>query len=128
VFGEGALLEELERQGLGLEATVLEGRPLAEQAHCIAQAELVVLPHGAALAGLAFARPGTVVLELHQSRYSPCYGHALAAAGALRLARCEQPAVPPRLYSHLVFEAPICEPIVLDPQRVVQALRVLRGN
>lgn len=128
VFGEGALLEELERQGLGLEATVLEGRTLAEQAHCIAQAELVVLPHGATLAGLAFARPGTVVLELHQSRYSPCYGHALAAAGALRLVRCEQPAVPPRLYSHLVFEAPICEPIVLDPQRVVQALRMLRGN
>lgn len=123
VFGEAELLAHLEQEGLGLEATVLEGLPLAEQASRIADAEVLVLAHGAALAGLAFARPGTHVLELHQPRYAPPYGHALAAAGALDLVRCVQPITPPDLYNHLVFEAPITEPIVLDPPRVAAALR-----
>jgi hypothetical protein len=44
------------------------------------------------------------------------------------LVRCLQPATPPDLYSQLLFEAPICEPIVLDPERVATALRVLAGG
>ena len=125
VFGEAALLAQLEQQGLALEPIVLEGLSLREQAACIAGAELLVLAHGGALAGLAFARPGTQVLELHQPRYGPPYGHALVAAGALQLVRCVQPATPPHLYSQLLFEAPICEPIVLDPERVATALRAM---
>ena len=125
VFGEAELLAHLEQQGLGLEPLVLEGLPLAEQAAHIADAELLVLAHGAALAGLAFARPGTQVLELHQPRYAPPYGHALAGWGGLQLVRCLQPATTPDLYSQLLFEAPICEPIVLDPERVATALRTL---
>ena len=128
VFGEAELLAHLEQQGLGLEPLVLEGLPLAEQAAQIADAELLVLAHGAALAGLAFARPGTQVLELHQPRYAPPYGHALAGMGGLQLVRCLQPATPPDLYSQLLFEAPICEPIVLDPERVATALRTLAGR
>ena len=123
VFGEAELLTHLEQQGLALESTVLEGLTLAEQAARIATADLLVLPHGAALAGLAFARPGTRVLELHQPRYAPPYGHALVAAGGLELYRCEQPATPPGLYSQLLFEAPITEPIVLDAPRIASALR-----
>ena len=128
VFGEAELLAHLEHQGLGLEPLVLEGLPLAEQAAHIADAELLVLAHGAALAGLAFARPGTQVLELHQPRYAPPYGHALAGWGGLQLVRCLQPATPPDLYSQLLFEAPICEPIVLDPERVATALRTLAAR
>ena len=128
VFGEAELLAHLEQQGLGLEPLVLEGLPLAEQAAHIADAELLVLAHGAALAGLAFARPGTQVLELHQPRYAPPYGHALAGWGGLQLVRCLQPATPPDLYSQLLFEAPICEPIVLDPERVATALRTLAAR
>lgn len=128
VFGEAELLAHLEQQGLGLEPLVLEGLPLADQAAHIAGAELLVLAHGAALAGLAFARPGTQVLELYQPRYGPPYGHALADAGALQLVRCVQPATPPDLYSQLLFEAPISEPILLEPQRVAKALRVLAGG
>lgn len=128
VFGEAELLAHLEQEGLALEPTVLEGLPLAEQATLIADAELLVLAHGAALAGLAFARPGTQVLELHQPRYAPPYGHALAAAGALKLVRCLQPATPPRLYSQLLFEAPITEPILLDPVRVAAALRRIQQD
>ncbi|MFO0075503.1 MAG: glycosyltransferase [Cyanobacteriota bacterium] len=122
VFGEAELLAHLEQQGLGLEPTVLDGLTLAEQAARIAAAELLVLPHGAALAGLAFARPGTRVLELHQPRYAPPYGHALVAAGGLALYRCEQPASPPGLYRQLLFEAPITEPILLDAPRIATAL------
>ena len=128
LFGEAELLAHLEHQGLGLEPLVLEGLPLAEQAAHIADAELLVLAHGAALAGLAFARPGTQVLELHQPRYAPPYGHALAGWGGLQLVRCLQPATPPDLYSQLLFEAPICEPIVLDPERVATALRTLAAR
>ncbi|MFN5118198.1 MAG: glycosyltransferase 61 family protein, partial [Cyanobacteriota bacterium] len=122
VFGEAELLAHLEQQGLGQEPTELDGLTLAEKAARIAAAELLVLPHGAALAGLAFARPGTRVLELHQPRYAPPYGHALVAAGGLALYRCEQPASPPGLYRQLLFEAPITEPILLDAPRIATAL------
>ena len=96
-----------------------------QQAMTIASASTVVAPHGAALANLVFASPGTRVLELHQPRYAPPYFHSLAAHGQLLLARCEQPQVPPSLISDLLYEGPIVEPIVLEPDRVAGALKAL---
>lgn len=49
---------------LGLRAVSFSGLPLLEQIRIIRGARLVVAPHGAGLAHLAFARPGTTVLEL----------------------------------------------------------------
>ncbi len=42
----------------------LESHPLADQIAIFAHAAVIVAPHGAGLANLVFARPGTIVLEL----------------------------------------------------------------
>ena len=120
-----ACLQCLERFGVKpIDPELLSVR---EQAMTIASASTVVAPHGAALANLVFATPGTRVLELHQTRYAPPYFHSLAAHGQLLLARCEQPQVPPSLISDLLYEGPIVEPIVLEPDRVAAAVNALLG-
>jgi GT2 family glycosyltransferase len=127
VLGEEACLAHLASQGLELEVVRLDRLPLEQQAACLAEADLVVAPHGGALANLVFAAPGTVVLELHQPRYAPPYFHAMVAYLGLALHRCEQPALMPELYRELVFESPLSEPIVLDGPRIAAALKTLPG-
>ncbi len=48
----------------GFETHSLEDYPLAKQARLIHEAEIVVATHGAGLANLVFARPGTRVIEI----------------------------------------------------------------
>lgn len=48
----------------GFTAMVMEGLTVREQAACFANAKVIVGEHGAALANLAYARPGTRVVEL----------------------------------------------------------------
>jgi capsular polysaccharide biosynthesis protein len=48
----------------GFATVAFQGRPLAEQLRIVRAARLIVAPHGAGLAHLAFARPGVAVLEL----------------------------------------------------------------
>jgi capsular polysaccharide biosynthesis protein len=48
----------------GFETMAMDGRSVAEQAELFAGAEVVVSPHGAALANTVFCRPGTTVIEL----------------------------------------------------------------
>lgn len=57
---------ELERflHAQGFETHYMEEYPLAEQARRIHEAEIVVGTHGAGLANLIFARPGTRVIEI----------------------------------------------------------------
>jgi hypothetical protein len=57
---------ELERalEGLGVVSVSLDGLPLVEQIDLFGSAELVIAPHGAGLANLAFCRAGTQVVEL----------------------------------------------------------------
>ena len=126
VFGEAATLERL--QPCGLESVDPGRLSLEGQAALLASAELVVLPHGGALANLVFARPGTRVLELHGPRYHPPYAQGLAQALGLRLASCEQLQAPPRLYREWLYEAPILEPIVLEPERIAACLADLLGQ
>lgn len=83
--------------GQGIQPVRLENFSLAEQALLMRQAELIVAPHGAGLANLAFARPGTKVLELIPSAaLNWCYRH-LAAVCKLQydcvLGRSENPSV-----------------------------------
>ena len=125
VWGEAALLEHLERQGMGLERVDLAGMPLRQQAATLASAELVVAPHGGALASLVFAAAATRVLELHQPRYAPPYFHGIVQQQGLQLASSEQPALTPQLYREFVFEGSLCEPIALDAQRTAAALQAL---
>lgn len=54
---------------LGFCAIALDQLSLASQIALLAQAAIVVGPHGAAMANLVFAQPGTQVLELFASSY-----------------------------------------------------------
>lgn len=122
-FGQEACLQRLALLGIrGLDPA---GLGLRAQAQLLSKASLVVAPHGAALANLVFAQPGTKILELHQEGYAPPYFHSLAAHGRLLLARSRQRGRAPRLYQDLLYEGPGVEPILLDPDRVVQAVREL---
>jgi hypothetical protein len=60
---------------LGFETHYMETYPLATQAQLLADAKIVVAPHGAGLANLLFARPGTSVVEIVPAgRYNAtCY-------------------------------------------------------
>lgn len=126
VWGEPDLLAAAAAAGVPLEPVDLQGLALADQAATLAAARVVVAPHGSALANLVFCGAGTVVLELVQTRYGPRYFHAIAAHRRLQHRRIEQPQVPPPLYSDLFFDAPIAEPIVLDPDPLIAVLRHLR--
>ncbi|MSP48858.1 MAG: glycosyltransferase family 61 protein [Alphaproteobacteria bacterium] len=61
-------------KGLGFESVTLESMSVADQLALFANAEAVVLPHGAAGANLPAAPPGTLVVECHASALlSPAY-------------------------------------------------------
>jgi capsular polysaccharide biosynthesis protein len=67
VLNEDDVLALLEPAGF--EAVTMDGHSVAEQATMFASAEVVVASHGAALANLVFARPGTTVVELMGTNY-----------------------------------------------------------
>src|SRR5690606_7240510 len=74
LVAEGAR-SRLEREGF---VTVfLERHSLAEQAALFAHARQIVMPTGGGLANLAFARPGTRVVELFARCYLPTFSVAL---------------------------------------------------
>jgi capsular polysaccharide biosynthesis protein len=62
------LANELQIEALlvahGFETHLMEDYPLALQARLVREAEIVVATHGAGLANLIFARPGTQVIEI----------------------------------------------------------------
>jgi hypothetical protein len=59
-----------------------EGMSLADQIRLCRDAEMIVAPHGAALANLGFCRPGTKVLELQMDAYVNWrYRHLAAICG-----------------------------------------------
>jgi capsular polysaccharide biosynthesis protein len=78
--------ELIERLGeYGVEPITPDERTVAEQAALFSAADLVVSPHGAALANLAFCRPGATVLEIHSPAWQPSfwnmYGELAVTAG-----------------------------------------------
>lgn len=71
-------------QRLGFTQIEPEKMSVAEQARAFRSARVVVGAHGAALANLAFCRPGTQVIELFSPLYvNPCYRSLCLAAGLL---------------------------------------------
>lgn len=67
----------------GFTVVYLETFGFAEQVAMMAQAQVIVAPHGAGLTHLLFCAPGTVVLELFAPSYVPHYFWELAAIGHL---------------------------------------------
>lgn len=80
VENEEAVEAMLSRRGF--ETLVTDGLTVAEQASLLARSEFVVGVHGAALANLVFAPPGTPVLELMPANMrSTMYARLSVAAG-----------------------------------------------
>lgn len=126
---EDTALARLQEHGVPVQAVNLAAMDLAEQARTVAAARFIVAPHGGALANLAFAQPGTPVLELHDPAYSPPYFHSLAAVLGLPLHRLSSARQVPELYRDLVFGSSLDAPILLDPEAVVDAvIRMLRDD
>ena len=126
-LGEEAALALLQARGVPIRAVNLADHSLQEQAEAVATASLIVAPHGGALANLAFARPGTPVLELHGRSYAPPYFRSLAATLDLPLQRLAAQREIPELYTELVFGSALETPIVLDPEAVADAvIRILQ--
>ena len=121
---ERALWPALEERGFArLDAGSV---PVRDQIDAFAAAEVVVAPHGAALANLVFARAGVRVLELFAPDYvNPCYWAITDA-------------VPEARYRYLVAGAPgeigaaarrpmtgVLRDISIPPDRVLAALDLL---
>jgi Glycosyltransferase 61 len=68
----------------GFESVSLAGKPLLEQARLFRDAEMIVGSHGAGFSHLAFAHPGTVLVEIFQrGHFNHCFNR-LAAINRLR--------------------------------------------
>jgi capsular polysaccharide biosynthesis protein len=80
VVNEAEVLSLLEPHGFRV--VTLEGLSVLEQAALFAQAEVVIAPHGAALANLVFAPPGTRVVEFQPRKLQDTY-FRLCRSGAL---------------------------------------------
>lgn len=77
---EDELINNLRR--MDVEPVQFEGLSLREQANLLREASLVVAPHGAGLANIAWAASGTRVIELMPSGVMNwCYRHLAAASG-----------------------------------------------
>lgn len=57
----------------GFKIVLLETLSFAKQVALLAQAKVIVAPHGAGLTNLVFCQPGTIVVELFSPRYVPSY-------------------------------------------------------
>lgn len=123
VLGEDEVLAKLQTDGI--EAIDCGALSVQQQAQALAEASLVIAPHGGAMANLVFAAPGTTVLELHHPLYRPPYYQNLMNSRQLRYFSQPQPQRPPGLYRDLLFESPATEPILLEPSLVVPTVQSL---
>lgn len=57
----------------GFQIAVMEGLSIDQQARLLAQADIVVSPHGGALTNMVFAQPGTKIIELFGTHVYPYY-------------------------------------------------------
>lgn len=122
VTNETEILGRLE--DIGVVSVSLSSMPLAEQWALFAGAELIVAPHGAGLANLAFCRQGTAIIELSPHRWHPCFGELSS------LVPCRHYVVFPRREVQKVARVPASfnagtNPLSMefDPADVAEAVR-----
>lgn len=104
MLGEEHLAREL--GALGFERVCFEDLPPLEQIAHVAQAEAIVLGHGAGLANMLFAAPGALVVEVSnqqtlEARFGDFHQHAHAAGCRYLVVACDHnvadPAQVPRM-------------------------------
>jgi len=106
-----AVLEETKHRrtcGVGL----MKQGSVFSQLHQLAGSHRVIAPHGAAMANLISARPGTEILELVNPAYQPTYFNDLIKHRRLRHRRMETAPTPLPL-QELLYEGPLSFPIDL---------------
>jgi len=64
IINRNEVIKELQSQGVPIEEIRLEDLSLEDQIRSIAEADIVVGPHGAGLGKVAFMRPGSVLIEI----------------------------------------------------------------
>lgn len=116
VANEAELWPELERRGFA--RVRLEELTWREQIAALRGARVVVAPHGAGLANIAFCRPGTVVLELFNRAYVNGLFWRLAVVKGLDY----RPVVPEDAEPLAEMPARGRDDIVADVPQVLQAL------
>ncbi|MBO2944058.1 glycosyltransferase family 61 protein [Paenibacillus sp. F411] len=77
VVNEPELTEALST--LGFKVVQLEHLRHAEQVQLFVEAAFIVAPHGAGLTNTVFCRPGTRIIELFASNYTPSYYEMISA-------------------------------------------------
>jgi capsular polysaccharide biosynthesis protein len=121
ILNEAEFAWLLEKNGFTL--VELETMPWSKQVSLFSNAEMILAPHGAALANLVFCRPGTLVAEIGtRAGYREFYWR-LAASASLQYRFVEaQPRVRTQLRSRRAVEN---EDMVLDENAFRNFLRQL---
>ncbi len=121
LLNEEALIPLFEKAGFTV--IELELLPWVEQMRLFSNAEIILTPHGAALANIAFCRPGTMVAEIGtRAGYLDFYLH-LAASAQLRYHFLEaHPRSPVRRDSLRAYEN---EDMIIDGADLKNFLREL---
>lgn len=120
VLKEPALIRQLQQDWPALQQQ-------ANQASCASQlaalraAELVIAPHGGAMANLLAIPPGCELVELVNPAYTPPYFEALIRQRQARHRRVEGRPTPLPL-QELLYEGPLSYPIELDSPTAAQLL------
>lgn len=107
VIGETAWLSQLR-------IPTVQQNAIEEQLAQVASASALISPHGAAMANLIAAAPGTEVLELVNPAYQPSYFDGLIQRRKLHHQRLEAAPTPLPLQEWL-YEGPLSFPIDLRP-------------
>ncbi len=77
VIDENEILNYLDK--LGFVPLVMDGRTVQEQADIFSNADVIIAPHGSALANLVFARPNTKVIELYSFNHLDTFNFTFAS-------------------------------------------------
>jgi capsular polysaccharide biosynthesis protein len=97
-----------------LRIPAIQQSSIEEQLFQVAFASTLIAPHGAAMANLISATPGSRVVELVNPAYQPSYFDGLIQRRGLQHKRLEAKATPLPL-QELLYEGPLAYPIDLRP-------------
>lgn len=94
IINEDQLLDSL--SPFSFKQIILEDLSLAEQAHCFANAKLIVSPHGAGLTNLIHSNKNTTVLEIFGEQYVNVCFWAISTLRSLKYSYLIGPSIPSR--------------------------------
>lgn len=122
VTNENEIMELLGRYGF--KKITLENMSVKEQISLFSSAEVVISPHGAALANLVFCKPGTKVIELFPETYIHPHYRVLSHQVDLNYYYLVGKSVRPVFKSGLPFPIAICDHIEIKLEDLFKTLQL----